>query len=90
MVYFLPNKMRSGRRDYPGVLTKMNLAIIAKPLGWVTVTWIHVRKRDGEVDMVEIKVVKTPVLELFLCQRLNLYLKTPFSRCNPGSRESLT
>lgn len=44
----------------------MDLAIVPKPLRWVTVTGIYIRKRDGEVNEVEIKVVETPVFELFL------------------------
>jgi len=54
----------------------MNLAIIAKPLSWVTVVGIDVGKRDWEVDEVEIEVVKTPILELSLRRYLDL---TPHS-----------
>lgn len=57
------------------MLTKVDLAIVAKPLGWVTVAGIDIRERDGEVNEEEIKVVKAPVLELFLRQRLDLHLR---------------
>jgi len=76
--------MRNGRRRKPSVLTKVDFAIIAQPLRWVTVTRIDIRKRDGEVNVVEIEVVKTPVPELFLCQRLDLYLETVFSQRTLG------
>jgi len=82
--------VRNGRRHYPEVLTKVNLAIIAKPLGWVAVTRIYIRKRDGEVDVVEIKVGKPPVLELFLCQRLDLHPETPLVGATPGHEKILT
>ena len=74
-VYFLPDRMRNGRRRNPSVLTKVDFAIIAQPLRWVTVAGVDIRKRDGEVNVVEIEVVKTPVAELFLRQRLDLYLE---------------
>ena len=77
---FLPTGMRNSWRYQTVTLTKMNLAIIASPLGWITVVGVNVRKRDGEVNVVEVEVVKTPVLELFLRQRPDLYLKTPFSQ----------
>jgi len=50
-------------------------------------TGIHVRERDGEVNEVEIEVIKTPVIELFLRQCLDLHLGTPFSWCDLGSVE---
>ena len=78
--YSLPDGMRNGRRRMLSVLTKVDFAVIAEPLRWVTVAGIHIRKRDGEVNVIEIKVVKTPVPELFLRQRLNLYLKTALSQ----------
>lgn len=53
----------------------MNLAVIAKPLRWVAVAGIDVRERDGEVNEVEIEVVKAPVTELFLRQRFDLHSK---------------
>lgn len=55
----------------------MDLAIVPEPFGWVTVTRIYVGKRDGKMNEVEVKVVETPVLELFLGQCLDLYLGTP-------------
>ena len=76
--------MRNGRHCKPGALTKVDFAIIAQPLGWVTVVWINIRKRDGEVNVVEIKILKTPVSELFLRQRLDLYLETVFSQGTIG------
>jgi hypothetical protein len=65
----------------------MDLAIVAPPLGWVTVAGVNVRKRDGEVNEVEIEVLKTPVLELFLRRRLDLYIESPLSRYNFGLRK---
>jgi len=44
------------------------------------VVGIDIRKGDGEVNVEEIEVVKTPVLELFLRQRLDLYPKAAFSQ----------
>jgi hypothetical protein len=58
------------------VLTKIDLAIVAEPLRWVTVAGVNVRKRDGEVNEVEIEVLKTPVFELFLRSRLGLHIET--------------
>ena len=71
--------MRNGQRHKLSVLTKVDFAIIAQPLRWVTVTGIDIRERDGEVNVVEIEVVETPVPELFLRQCLDLYLETVFS-----------
>ena len=62
------------------MLTKVDFDIIAKPPSWATVTRIHVRKRDGEVNVVEIEVVKAPVFELFLRRCLDLSLKVPSSQ----------
>lgn len=58
------------------MLTQVDLAIIAVPLGRVTVAGIDVRKGDREMNKVEIKVVKSPVLELFLRHLFDLHLKT--------------
>ena len=63
----------------------MNFAIIAKPLCWIAVAGIDIRKRDGEVNEVEIEVVKTPILELFLRYCLDLYPQANFSQGNLGS-----
>ena len=79
--------MRCDRRHRSGVLTKVDLAIISKPQRRITVAGIYVSKRDGEVNKVEIEVVKTPVLKLFLRQCLDLHLRTASSWCNLGSRE---
>lgn len=57
--------MRNHQGHYQGELTEVNLAIIPEPLGWVTVTRVYVRKRDGEVNKVEIEIVEAPILELF-------------------------
>ena len=67
------------------MLTKVDLAIVAEPPRWVTVTGVNIRKRDGEVNEVEIEVLKTPVFELFLRRRLGLHTETPFSWCDIGS-----
>ena len=70
------------------VLTKVDFAVIAEPLGWVTVAGIHIRKRNGEMNVIEIKVVKAPVPELFLRQRLDLYLKTELSQRTFGGAKA--
>jgi hypothetical protein len=75
MAYFLSSGMRNERRHCPSVLTKVNLAIITKPLRWVTVVGIHVCKRDREVNKVKIEIVKTPVLKLSLRRCLGLNIK---------------
>jgi hypothetical protein len=54
------------------VLTEVDLSIVPKPFGWVTVARIYIRKRDWEMDEVEIKVIKPPVRELFLRRCLDL------------------
>ena len=77
MGYFLSNGVRNGQRRCPSVITEVDLAIITKPLRWVTVTGIYVCKRDGKVNEVKIEVVKTPVLELFLRHCLGLSPQDP-------------
>jgi hypothetical protein len=55
----------------------VNLAIVPEPFGWVTVSWIYIGKRDGEVNEIEVEIVETPVLELFLRQCFSLHLGIP-------------
>ena len=62
------------------MLTKVDFAVIAQPPGWAAVTGIYIRKRDGEVNVVEIEVIKAPVFELFLRQCLDLSLTVPLSQ----------
>jgi len=90
MEYFLSNGVRNGRRRCPSVLTEVDLAIITKPLRWITMVGIYVCKRDREVNEVKIEVVKTPVLQLFLRHCLDLPPKILFNRHNLGSLERLT
>ena len=66
------------------MLTKIDLAIVAEPLRWITVARVNVHKRNEKVDEVEIEVLKTPVTRLFLRRSHDLHIKTPFSRCKIG------
>ena len=77
MGYPLQNWVNNCQDHYPDELTKLDLAVVPEPLGWVAVARIYIRKRDGEVNEVEIEVVETPVLELFLRQCLDLHLGNP-------------
>ena len=85
MACFLPSEIRGNRHHCPVMLTKVDFSVIAKPLRWVTMTGINVCKRDGEVNVVQVEVVKTPVSKLFLRQCLDLHPGTQFSRRNHGS-----
>ena len=64
--------LENGWRHCLSMLTEMDLAVIAKPLSWVTMARVHICKRDGKVNKEKIEVVKTPVFELFLRQCLGL------------------
>lgn len=81
--------MRNVRNRYPNVLTQVNLPIVSPPLSRVAVARIYVRERDREVNQEQIKVVETPVLELFLRYCFGLHLTTPLVWCDFGSRGKL-
>jgi hypothetical protein len=49
---------------------------------------VYVCERDGEVNKVKIKVVKTPVCELFLRRCFGLHLGSSLSRRDLESREN--
>jgi len=50
-------------------------------------TGTHVLKSEEEVNKAEIEVVKAPAIESILRRCLDLHLRSPFSRCNPGPPE---
>lgn len=72
------------------MLTEVNLPIVAEPLRWVTMVGIHVCERDGEVNKVEIEVVKTPVCELFLRRCFSLHYKARSACVDLGHEKILT
>jgi hypothetical protein len=53
-------------------LTEVDLFIITVPLWRVAMRRVDVLKGDWEMNEVQVKVVDSPVLKLFLCQDLDL------------------
>jgi hypothetical protein len=46
--------------------------VVGEPTRWVSCLGRNILESDGEVDQVQVKVVNAPVLELLLCDRLDL------------------